>query len=465
MFRGDAAHSGVYPPAAPPVRRPAVAGADRRHGPVLRGVHDGTPTSGAATGSSTRSTHGPARIAGSSAPDARFPRPLRSPTGSVFVGSRDNTVLGGGRAHRQGALAARDRPRHPLPLGVRERRPLHLLAHMGRWYALLRQRRRPRVRGGPEERPDPLALHHRRTGARLSSRGERPGLHRQHGRNAVRARLEERAGALALRHGGPHPRARASSGSTAEPSSPRPRWRTAASSSARATAFSTRWTPRAGNRHGAWTIRCPGSTRRPPFADGASCTPAARTSAFSRPWTCGPAASVARGHRAPVWSSPAVAGDMVYVGDGSGTVYALDRASGRERWRHQAGRRIFSSPVIADGVLYVGNDDGSVYAIRGFGHADAAGGLLGHDAGAGVGVVDPSRAARTISPSGATRCSTAARCARFLTARVQDRSPERRRLLHGSSAGDRRARWPRTPCSSAATSTPAARSCGPASLR
>jgi len=67
----------------------------------------------------------------------------------------------------------------------------------------------------------------------------------------------------------------------------------------------------------------------------------------------------------PVWSSPAVAGDMVYVGDGSGTVYAVDRASGRERWRHQAGRRIFSSPVIADGVLYVGNDDGGVYAIRG----------------------------------------------------------------------------------------------------
>ncbi len=67
----------------------------------------------------------------------------------------------------------------------------------------------------------------------------------------------------------------------------------------------------------------------------------------------------------PVWSSPAVAGDMVYVGDGSGTVYAVDRETGRERWRHKAGRRIFSSPVIASGVLYVGNDDGGVYAMRG----------------------------------------------------------------------------------------------------
>jgi outer membrane protein assembly factor BamB len=67
----------------------------------------------------------------------------------------------------------------------------------------------------------------------------------------------------------------------------------------------------------------------------------------------------------PVWSSPAVSGSMVYVGDGSGTLYAVDRASGRERWRYQAGRRIFSSPVVADGVLYVGNDDGGIYAIRG----------------------------------------------------------------------------------------------------
>ena len=45
-----------------------------------------------------------------------------------------------------------------------------------------------------------------------------------------------------------------------------------------------------GNRHGGWTIRCPGSTPRPPSPTG-WCTPAARTSAFSRPWTRAPAAS------------------------------------------------------------------------------------------------------------------------------------------------------------------------------
>ncbi len=65
-----------------------------------------------------------------------------------------------------------------------------------------------------------------------------------------------------------------------------------------------------------------------------------------------------------VWSSPAIAENHVYVGDGSGTIYALDRATGQERWRHKAGRRILSSPTLADGLLLIGNDDGSVYAIR-----------------------------------------------------------------------------------------------------
>lgn len=66
-----------------------------------------------------------------------------------------------------------------------------------------------------------------------------------------------------------------------------------------------------------------------------------------------------------VWSSPAVAGGIVYVGDGAGTLYALDLATGTERWRYRAGRRIYSSPVPAGGLLYVGNDDGGIYALRG----------------------------------------------------------------------------------------------------
>jgi outer membrane protein assembly factor BamB len=66
-----------------------------------------------------------------------------------------------------------------------------------------------------------------------------------------------------------------------------------------------------------------------------------------------------------VWSSPAVDGDLVYVGDATGTLYALDRATGAERWRYRSGRRIYSSPVLDGGLLYVGNDDGAIYALRG----------------------------------------------------------------------------------------------------
>jgi outer membrane protein assembly factor BamB len=62
-------------------------------------------------------------------------------------------------------------------------------------------------------------------------------------------------------------------------------------------------------------------------------------------------------------SSPAVAGDLVIVGSGDGNVYALDAASGTERWRVQTGGRVRSSPAVADGLAYVGSADGYLYAI------------------------------------------------------------------------------------------------------
>ena len=124
----------------------------------------------------------------------------------------------------------------------------------------------------------------------------------------------------------------------------------------------------------------------------------------------------------PVWSSPAVAGDMVYVGDGSGTVYAVDRASGRERWRHQAGRRIFSSPVIADGVLYVGNDDGGVYAIRGS-DTPMLRAVFWDTTLVRASRVVTHRELRDYLAERGYEVLDSRALARFLTARVQDRSP------------------------------------------
>ncbi|MBL0180280.1 MAG: PQQ-binding-like beta-propeller repeat protein [Gemmatimonadetes bacterium] len=64
-----------------------------------------------------------------------------------------------------------------------------------------------------------------------------------------------------------------------------------------------------------------------------------------------------------VWGSAAVAGGMVFVGEGSGLLHALDLKSGAERWRWRAGGGLFSSPVVADSTLYLGSDDGGVYAV------------------------------------------------------------------------------------------------------
>ncbi|HMB91438.1 MAG TPA: PQQ-binding-like beta-propeller repeat protein [Rhodothermales bacterium] len=64
-----------------------------------------------------------------------------------------------------------------------------------------------------------------------------------------------------------------------------------------------------------------------------------------------------------VWSSPSVAGDLVYFGCGDGFLYALDRQTGEEQWRFRTGGGVYSSPVIAQGTVYVGSDDGVLYAI------------------------------------------------------------------------------------------------------
>lgn len=67
---------------------------------------------------------------------------------------------------------------------------------------------------------------------------------------------------------------------------------------------------------------------------------------------------------APVWSSPAIARDLLYVGDASGRVMALDRADGVLRWSFQTDGRIISSPVPADDRVIVGSEDGWIYALR-----------------------------------------------------------------------------------------------------
>jgi len=62
-------------------------------------------------------------------------------------------------------------------------------------------------------------------------------------------------------------------------------------------------------------------------------------------------------------SSPAVAGDLVFVGSADGHLYAVDRSTGRERWRFDAASPILSSPAVARGRVFFQDRAGSVHAV------------------------------------------------------------------------------------------------------
>jgi outer membrane protein assembly factor BamB len=73
----------------------------------------------------------------------------------------------------------------------------------------------------------------------------------------------------------------------------------------------------------------------------------------------------------PIISSPAVAGDVLYVGS-FGALFALDTATGAatspfqggsQAQQYQIGAAVDSSPTVVDDVVYVGGSDGNLYAF------------------------------------------------------------------------------------------------------
>ncbi len=77
-----------------------------------------------------------------------------------------------------------------------------------------------------------------------------------------------------------------------------------------------------------------------------------------------PRAAVAVAGEADVVSSPTVAQDIVYFGDQNGRLYAVDGASGAERWHAGVGSLI-STPVVANGAIYIGGEAGELRAVGG----------------------------------------------------------------------------------------------------
>ena len=62
-------------------------------------------------------------------------------------------------------------------------------------------------------------------------------------------------------------------------------------------------------------------------------------------------------------SSPAVVGNMVYVGSADGYIYGLDKNRGRLKWKSKIREWLNSSPAVSEGISYVGTIKGHIYAI------------------------------------------------------------------------------------------------------
>lgn len=66
-----------------------------------------------------------------------------------------------------------------------------------------------------------------------------------------------------------------------------------------------------------------------------------------------------------VWSSIAIAKNVMYFGEGTGSIYAADSKTGKALWSYPTGGAIFASPIISDGIVYCGTDNGNLYALVG----------------------------------------------------------------------------------------------------
>ncbi|MFJ1604567.1 PQQ-binding-like beta-propeller repeat protein [Streptomyces sp. NPDC088253] len=72
------------------------------------------------------------------------------------------------------------------------------------------------------------------------------------------------------------------------------------------------------------------------------------------------------GHGLASRAAPAsmVAEGTVYIGSEDMSLWAVDAATGEERWRPQAHGELHSTPVVADGTVYVGSLDDFLYVIH-----------------------------------------------------------------------------------------------------
>lgn len=68
---------------------------------------------------------------------------------------------------------------------------------------------------------------------------------------------------------------------------------------------------------------------------------------------------------APLWSSPLIVGNYVYIGGNEGVLHCLN-INGGEKVSHPfcVNAKIFSSPIVSDNKMYLGTDDGAFYCLQ-----------------------------------------------------------------------------------------------------
>jgi HEPN domain-containing protein len=64
-----------------------------------------------------------------------------------------------------------------------------------------------------------------------------------------------------------------------------------------------------------------------------------------------------------ILSSPTVMGGTVYVGSYDSELYAVDAATGNQQWAFETGPVVYSSPTVVGGTVYVGSWDNNLYAV------------------------------------------------------------------------------------------------------
>jgi len=65
----------------------------------------------------------------------------------------------------------------------------------------------------------------------------------------------------------------------------------------------------------------------------------------------------------PIAGGLVVDGDKLYFGCSDGKIYALDAATGDKQWEFETGDKVWSTPTVSNGVLYIGSFDNKMYAL------------------------------------------------------------------------------------------------------